>query len=44
MAVQAVKVVCFGVVLGLPLAVTGFELIGGPAAVTGSSMQVKRVL
>ena len=37
---QVVKLVSFGAVFGVPIAVTGFELIGGPAAVTGSSMQV----
>lgn len=37
---QTVKVVSFGLALGLPFAVTGYELIGGPASVTGSSMQV----
>lgn len=44
LAMQAVKLVGFGVAVGVPVAVTGFELIGGPATVTGSSMQVSRAL
>lgn len=37
---QAAKTVAFGVAIGLPVAITAFELIGGPATVAGSSMQV----
>ena len=37
---QVLKTLAYGLAIGLPVAVTGFELIGGPATVTGSSMQV----
>ena len=36
-----VKTVAVGLAIGIPVAVTAFEVIGGPVAVTGSSMQVK---
>lgn len=39
---QVVKVVAVGLAVGLPVAITAFETIGGPATVTGSSMQVTR--
>ena len=35
-----VRTVALGLAIGLPVAVTAFEVIGGPATVTGSSMQV----
>ena len=40
----AVRIVAVGLAIGLPVAVTAFEVIGGPAAVTGSSMQVSTVV
>lgn len=38
---RASKAVAVGLALGVPVAVTVFEVIGGPATVTGTSMQVE---
>ena len=38
---RSVKIVAVGLAIGIPVAVTAFEVIGGPATITGSSMRVK---
>jgi hypothetical protein len=40
--VMKTAAICLAV--GTPLAITAFEVIGGPASVAGSSMQVKNVV
>ena len=40
----AMKTAAICLAVGAPLAVTAFEVIGGPASVAGSSMQVKIVI
>lgn len=35
------KAAAVGLAIGTPVAITAFEVIGGPATVSGSSMQVK---
>ena len=41
---SAMKTAAICLAVGTPLAVTVFEVIGGPASVAGSSMQVKTVV
>ena len=36
------KAAAVGLAIGTPVAITAFEVIGGPATVSGSSMQVKK--
>ena len=38
------KAAAVGLAIGTPVAITAFEVIGGPATVSGSSMQVKKIV